>query len=451
MAILRITKNKLWWGFILSAVGLVYFPALTTFFSQDDFTHLAISQASSLTDIGKFFIPIKEGIFYRPLSVQIYTWFSNIIFGLHPMGWHFLALIFHFLNIFLVYKLLVYFLSSKRFALGGALIYGVHPVHFMSLFWVAEFSMVLGPFFAFLSIYDFVRGRYYRFWLWMLLGFLSSELVAAVPLFLIFFLLIRREIKKIKWLIMPCAGVVGLFLLRFVIKPTSLATEYVLSFNPLIWLVNLRWQAIRAFGLPEGFRAYWHFTSIKLTIFGLLLFWLIIIYLLFKNRRELFSVTKYYLAIIGFGWFILSLVPVLFLAHHQSPIYQIVGLPGFILAVLSLLPKSINKNLLLILAGLFIFSSFWSIRAMNEYHWITQRARIAKYHLEKLSRHQPKPGETVVFLNTLPNSSTEVYLALAGENAVKAFFGENLRVYFEDFSGVIYSASTSYIFSRIKI
>jgi len=150
---------------VLFAVILVYYPALSTYFSQDDFTHLVISKADSFKDVGQFFVPVDSGIFYRPLSVQIYTFISRSIFGLNPYGFHLIALSFHLGSVALVYLLLKKLTNNEAIAKIGALVYGVHPSHFMSLFWIAEFSMVLGPFLALGSMLAFFNKRYYWFWL----------------------------------------------------------------------------------------------------------------------------------------------------------------------------------------------------------------------------------------------------------------------------------------------
>src|SRR3989338_4989311 len=86
-----------WGNFIILGliILVVYSPALLTFLAQDDFTHLAISRASSLRDIINFFKFKTEGIYYRPLSVQFITWLARTIFGLRPGWWHAVAVVMH--------------------------------------------------------------------------------------------------------------------------------------------------------------------------------------------------------------------------------------------------------------------------------------------------------------------------------------------------------------------
>src|SRR3989344_238341 len=67
-----------------TAVVAIWFPALFTYFSQDDFTHLLISRVDGLGELWRFFIPVTTAIFYRPLSIQLSTWAMVSLFGLRP-------------------------------------------------------------------------------------------------------------------------------------------------------------------------------------------------------------------------------------------------------------------------------------------------------------------------------------------------------------------------------
>ena len=440
------------WVFIFTAVVLVYLPALATFFSQDDFSHLYLSQATSFRDFLRFFVPVSTGIFYRPLSVQIYTWLSRLLFGLNPLGFHLLALGFHLFNTYLVYLLFKKLLQSEKLSLLGAFFYGVHVSHFMSVFWPAEFSMVLAPFFVFLAINAFLDQRYYRFWLWAFLGLLSNELASTVPLILGLYIVFLRQWTRLKWLVPPALGVLGLFVLRFILFPASLGSQYVLSFSLATFLRNLRWYALRAVGLPEGFLAFLQLSSVRLALVALVLAALAVLFLVWSNRGQTLKTaftSRFSLAIFGALWFTVAVLPVGFLRQHQSPIYQIIGLPGFFLMLAAFLPKLKSFNLsLLVFTGFYFVASFWGVRAQNQYHWVTKRARLAKYHIEKLNHHQPGPQDVVAFLNTSPQSSTQAYLAMAGDKAVKVFFGDGIKVEFEDFSELTFSKKAFFVFSQ---
>ena len=132
---------------------------------------------------------------------------------------------------------------------------------------------------------------------------------------------------------------------------------------------------------------------------------------------------------IGSLWFGLALAPVLFLERHQSPIYGVIGLPGFFLMMSGWLrPKWATVWIMV-----FTIGAFFGIRAMEQYHWVTRRAREAEYYIEKLQAKKIQEGDRVVFINnTKPESSLRAYFALGGGNAIKVFFGQNTEVFFED-------------------
>lgn len=430
------------WLLIFTAAILIYFPSLFIFFAQDDFTHLYISQASNIKEFLNLFKPVLSGIYFRPISIQLYTFLSSKLFGLNPIGFHAIALGIHLINISLVYLLLKKFIKNSCLKYVGAFVYGVHTAHFMSIFWIAEFSMVLAPCFAFLGMLAYLNKKYGRFLIFMVLGMLSNELVLIVPLVVGLIDIMQKEKVKYKYVIsgILIAGIV--LLIRFVLIPTSLGSEYILSTNPVIWFKNLKWYLFRGIGLAEGFRAHLDMWQIKVSLIAL--FGVAAAFIRKVKTGKLFWV--------GLGWFGLGVLPMLILSHHQSPIYLIIGLPGLILTALSLLPQNLKFNWKTAsILGLYFLFSLLAVRAMQEYHWVTQRARLAQYHLQKIANHKINDKTVVSFINSVPESSKHIYFALGGDKAVKVFFGRQITVKFEDFEEVSFSPNTIFIFARKQL
>lgn len=154
---------------------------------------------------------------------------------------------------------------------------------------------------------------------------------------------------------------------------------------------------------------------------------------------------------VGLGWWLAALLPVVFLEHHQSPIYQIIGLPGLIVAISPWLKQSRWKY---VGVAMFVAGAFWGVRAMEQYHWVTQRAREAKYYVQKIANlKQVKNRDTVVFINTTTESSLRAYLALGAGNGIKVFFGDGVKVYFEDINEtprLIEGVNTHYVMSDFR-
>lgn len=406
-----------WGNFIILGLIIlaVHSPALFTFFAQDDFTHLAISQANSLRAIIDFFKFKTGGIYYRPVSVQLVTFITRSIFDLRPFWFHAIALVMHLGASLAVYRLLTR-LIERRVAKIGSLVYAVHPVHFMSLFWWAEISMVMAPLWSFLALTAWLDKKNWQFLGWLILALLSNELaVAVIPIAW----LLERSWKKL----IP-AGLIVVAIIggRWLAQPPSLGTEYGMKFLPQVALGNLRWQLIRVVGFPEGFIGQWQLWQTKLAVGFIAVSGLLLLMGMIKS--------KFKLRWLGLGWWLAALLPVAFLERHQSPIYQIIGLPGLVLAISPWLKQ---KSWVYAGVAVWVIGAFWGVRALDQYHWVTQRAGEAQYYIEKLQAKQLKDGETVVFLNSRSESSTQAYIALGAGNGIKVFFGEKTQVYFEDF------------------
>src|SRR4030042_3201424 len=87
---------------------IIFFPSLFTFYTNDDFFLLKISNAKSITDFINFY-NLKQGPeglgMYRPLAMQSFFMLAWKIFNLNPLGLHVISFLFFFGIIYLVYIL----------------------------------------------------------------------------------------------------------------------------------------------------------------------------------------------------------------------------------------------------------------------------------------------------------------------------------------------------------
>ena len=119
--------------------------------------------------------------------------FNYSLSAFHPHTYHFLNLLLHLLNTFLVFWL-AYRLSNKSTLIGGvtAVLFGIHPMHVESVAWIAERKDVLyGAFFlgGLLTYWRYLDGLKWK-WLeltgLLFLGSLWSKPAAVVfPLVLL--------------------------------------------------------------------------------------------------------------------------------------------------------------------------------------------------------------------------------------------------------------------------
>ncbi len=67
---------------------------------------------------------------YRPLTYIVFSWLLFPLFGLNPLGYHFVTLGAHLLVTWLVYRLLRELVTKPAAALAGTLLFGVHATNF---------------------------------------------------------------------------------------------------------------------------------------------------------------------------------------------------------------------------------------------------------------------------------------------------------------------------------
>lgn len=432
---------KYGWYFLLILLLFlsIYYPALSNFFSQDDFLLLSASEAKNFKDLLLFFRPLDDAVFYRPISMQLFFYLGKRFFDLNPFGFHLIGFLFHILNIFLTFRLIKILTKNQDVSLVVAFCFGVSSTHFMSLFWICEFSLILSTFFALFSLIYYLQKKNTFFVFFFLLALLSNEIVAGLPFIILSYNFIFHKKGEFKKILLPTIFIFLFFLLRFVLFPTSLGKFYALRISIKQLFSSLRWYSLRAISLPELIKDYLTSEDIlKINLLSALVFlslgFLIPTILAFKQK-------KYSLRIMVFGifWFILGLLPVLFMPQHLLSSYLTFSLPGFLLFLLSNLnlKKPSQKICVFISLAAFYLSSLTSVFFLQKKHWIVYRAKIAEVNLKNLKKNYPilENNRIIYFTNSKPKASSELYMAMGGDSAVKLFYkNKTLKVLFEDFN-----------------
>jgi len=171
---------------------LVQYPALRTYFAQDDLVFLA--RAAGLEPTPASWWRLLSGtprwhLFYR-------------CFGVDPLPYHAVNLLFHLLNVALVYAIARRFFAGRGPAWAAAVLFGASAIAFTPLHWATGFTEVLAATFALLGLWLYLvaRGatanaegepRERPAWLWVsaaavLAAGLSKESTLLLPLVLVF-------------------------------------------------------------------------------------------------------------------------------------------------------------------------------------------------------------------------------------------------------------------------
>ena len=129
---------------------------------------------------------------YHPLSLISYT-IEYKFFGLNPFYFHLSNLIFHLLNVALVYYFIKRLSSNIFVASITSLFFAIHPMHVESVAWISERKDVLYSFFFLLSLNSYCKYKYSEkknlnlllSFIFFLLSLLSKPAAVCLPLILV--------------------------------------------------------------------------------------------------------------------------------------------------------------------------------------------------------------------------------------------------------------------------
>ena len=466
---------------IYLVVIILYYPVLSTYFSNDDFFHFKVS----ITDgsLGSFiklfgFYPFdSRGIaFYRPLFREVlYNAFYHL-FGLSAFPFRILQFLIHFINIYLVFKFVQKIYKNKIVSFFSSLFFGICTANVASFYYLAGGIQAQGAtMFILLTLLLFDNFRILSF-ITFLAAISSHEQAALTPVLLAGLILLKYKFKNaVKKIIglWPYFAVVSIyiFLNIKIIGYSSGETQYRLIFNPKTTINTLAWYGGWALGAPEtlidfvnpGLKLnpvlmrYWGnyykiiFPAIFISIASLASFLLLFI---IRSGKIFIDKRFWFFAV----WFPLILLPVLFLPQHKSTYYLYPALPAFwtLVTVISYNgfvlinkkhPMIAKITLSILFVSLLALSSTSAILGRNTY-WAATRGKLAEKIIKVVKLKFPTlpKGSGIYFTNdpTYPyvakdwkGSSKQAYFALNGEDALQLVYRDNsLRVFYEDMDGI---------------
>lgn len=184
---------------------LVYLPALRNdFINLDD--KVLVYENPHIKSIDLRFLrwaitDVSTGLWYPMLWLSFALDYT--MWGLNPAGYHLTNIIFHAVNTFLVFILVVRLLGAggyskenlQKSVIAGivtALLFGVHPMRVESVAWIAERKDVLYAFFYLLSLFVYLRytsvksKKYYLLCLiFFVLSLMSKPMAVSLPVVLL--------------------------------------------------------------------------------------------------------------------------------------------------------------------------------------------------------------------------------------------------------------------------
>jgi tetratricopeptide (TPR) repeat protein len=182
-------------GFIVLITLIVYIPSLMNGITNWDDPALVMDnpalQDQSAKGLTSLLIKPAGGNFH-PLTMLSYA-VNYAISGTQPFSYHLFNLLFHLLNTWLVFQLILLLAKGKwEVAAIAALLFGIHPMHVESVAWIAERKDVLYTSFFLLSLIQYLRysenGKRAAYLLSIglfLLSLLSKPAAIILPLILV--------------------------------------------------------------------------------------------------------------------------------------------------------------------------------------------------------------------------------------------------------------------------
>ncbi len=441
---------------------LIFLPSLFVFFSGDDWFHLRITQINSIGEFLNFFTfshTAQSAAFWRPLPTQVFFYVFQSLFGLTVWPYHLFVLICFAYSLYLVYRLAQRELRTTSLALIAVIIYAFSVSNFTRLYFLSAFQEISLVIFSLLCLLNFPISKI-KALVFFVLALMSKETAVVIPLLLLLYNF--KEIKKNLVSFLPIGGILLVYLyFRFVVFGSPEGDSYVWNFSPVKAANTLMWYVLWSFGAPEllvdymgsGLRlvpklftdyAVWWRVIIPLLLGTIgataLLFIQKIRELFFKKgdgfpiRSGMTEVFKYIL------FFLITILPVLFLPSHKFALELGLPLVGFSLAIAWLMPKKLN-----ILSFCF-FTFFVFLNLSMNYltytrHYSMSRGEVSQSVYRFMREKYPTPPELQYFefVNDADDNgeiwgqSKQISQALSSSDFFKVYYNNrDIKVYYQD-------------------
>ena len=285
----------------------------------------------------------SEGLAWALTSGEAANWFpitrishmlDSQLFDLQS-GWHhFTNVLLHALATLFLFAFLNRATGARWQSLFVAFLFALHPLHVESVAWISERKDVLSAFFWFLTLWAYVRKRYWLALVAFGLGLMSKPMIVTLPFVLVLLDIwpLRRPLRsawreKIPFFVLSAASAIATYLIQkgsgavreFEQFPLGLRVENALI-SYAIYIVKMFWPARLAVFYPYPRELpIW-----QVALSALLLVAISVFVLRVRSSRP-------YLAV-GWLWYLGTLVPVIGLiqvgAQARADRYMYVPMVG---------------------------------------------------------------------------------------------------------------------------
>jgi len=379
----------------------LYLPLLKNFFWSDDWYFLWISRISNFSEFLQFFSfgnnPHTTPM-YRPLSTQTFFFIFSELFGLHAGPYYLFSFVVWATGLYILYLVLQHIFKKTNVALLMLTIYALSASHFARLSYLSAFQEIL-MFTTGLSAIYFIcfKKRTALGIVTFVAALLSKESAVILPGLMIAIevykgdkLFTKENIKKY----LPILFIsLAYIYLRFIAKDwTDLGTgNYTWNFSPLRALHTTVWYGLWSIGLPElvihyvGNNAsilprFWtDFPMMSKILSGsfLLLIGAFSCAKISWLKSNIKNSKQWKMMFFGLAWFVIGLLPIVFLPDHKYVLGQSLALVGMAMMLGQIIAGS-QKYLGRIAFVSYIVLNIVSIVFLYQTHVSMQRSDIAR-------------------------------------------------------------------------
>ncbi len=455
---------KKYWVLIAGMVisFILFFRSLFAFYTNDDFFHLKIANIHSIKEFINFFSltkPPQGWSFYRPLTTQVYYLMGEKVFNFNPLGLHIVSFLFFFGIIILIYRIcLSLFLKqlgarqSKNIALVSAFLYAVSASHFGHFYFLGAFQELGMTFFVLMTCLMFIKKKNLLAFIFFVLAMASKETAVVTPLLLALIYFYEKVagikvsgFKRFLATLAPYALLLAVYLaIRFTSYGFATGDSYIWDFGIKKIINTIFWYLLWSFNLPEtlvdffgpGLKInpnlfiYWSKEFILIFSFFALELIMLAGLLVKQLKRGEGNHENAYVSLFSGLWFLITILPVLFLPLHKFTYYLTLPLIGIVIRISYLMIKNNVKTIFVVMFGVvWTVTSYFSLAHTYNVSWITQGMKVSeKVYAYFEENKQSLAGKKIGFVDTpaddtLPWSPTATLkIVLADNNFFEVFY-----------------------------
>ena len=415
---------------IIIFIAILYYPSFECHFKTEDFT-LIEDARNNFSLYNSFVTEFFSPQFYRPITRRIFFSISYALFELNPTGSRIINIILFILNNFLVYEIASILTKRKDIALIASIFYFTRGAHLIAIYWITAGFQENGVAFWVLStilLYlQYINSENKLFYISSLMcsifALLSKENSVILPA-LIFLIEIYKQNSKgdINYKIL-LLRIIPFFMLAliiclpriYILRPLILDSPYKMQFSFSVFFNNI------AFYVFNSFNNY-----IEILLLGTLS---LLAFLDSENRK---------FAYFSIAWFLIGLLPQLFLAEHPRPYYLNISLVGFSI-LLSVGMKYMCEKIhtmkylvAIVLLSACIVSARINIHTNEYVKSFYEYEKFINNILANLKNAFPSfPDNSLIYIK---NVSPDMVWLLGYGSVISLNYNNKLAVYFEGFS-----------------